>query len=89
MKKLLGVPAVLLLALPLSFAQGSANSSDASNAQAPVSRTADNGPRDNNSNWGWIGIFGLAGLAGLMGRRDRNTTMSDRDRNVTDFRRAA
>jgi hypothetical protein len=31
--------------------------------------------RDDDTDFGWIGLLGLIGLAGLMGRRDRGTTI--------------
>ena len=36
--------------------------------------------RDNDTDWGWLGLLGLAGLAGLIPRK--RTVEVDRDRDV-------
>ena len=80
MKKMLGILAVMMLGASLSF------------AQTPDNANSDRGnPTTQNDNrghdWGWLGLLGLAGLGGLRGRtRD---TASQRDRDVTNTRRAA
>lgn len=38
--------------------------------------TAAQATRDDDTDFGWIGLLGLIGLAGLMGRRDRTTIRS-------------
>lgn len=40
--------------------------------------------RDNDTDWGWLGLLGLIGLAGLTGRkRHDHTNTTYRDPNVT------
>ena len=78
MKKMLGVLAVTILGASLSF------------AQTPDNANSDRGTTQNDNrgfDWGWLGLLGLAGLGGLRGRaRD---TASQRDRDVSNIRRAA
>ena len=85
MKKLIGMLAIVLIAGSLSFAQVSDRSANSDQANGPAA-TLDGGHGRNN-NWGWIGLLGLAGLGGLRGRRQSST--SERDRDVTNIRRAA
>ena len=66
-----GVLAIALLVCPL------ASSTFAQNANTPA-RTPVQTARDDDNDWGWIGLLGLLGLAGLLRRRDA----PDRDRNV-------
>ena len=91
--KLGGLLSILLLTLTtFGFAHGtSSGGSDAATARDPnQAMNQTNGSQDNRGghSWGWIGLLGLAGLAGL--RRNRSgSQMTDRDRNVSGFRRAA
>ena len=39
--------------------------------------TAGQTTRDDDRDWGWIGLLGLAGLAGLMRRRETHDRVSD------------
>jgi MYXO-CTERM domain-containing protein len=90
-RNLLGVLATLFLALTLSFAQGAGSGgSDAATTRDNNQATSQAyGNRDNGGrNSGWIGLLGLAGLAGLR-RRNPSSEMTDRNRNVSDIRRAA
>ena len=92
-RKLGGILAVLFLALTLGFAQSAGSGgSDATaardNNQASNQTYGARGENGGGRNWGWIGLLGLAGLAGLR-RNNRDRHMSDRDRNVSDIRRAA
>jgi len=71
-KNMLGIVShgVLLVALTI----GSAFAQDAGNTTSntsPDARTASSRDRDNDFNWGWLGLLGLGGLAGLM-RRDQD-----------------
>ena len=92
-RKLGGILAILFLTVTLGFAQGAGSGgSDAATARdnnqasnQPYGTRGDNGT---GHNWGWIGLLGLAGLAGLR-RNTRDRQISDRDRNVSDIRRAA
>lgn len=92
-RKLGGILSILLLTFTtFGFAQGT-GSSDPATARDPNQTTNQtNGTQDNRAghDWGWIGLLGLAGLAGLAGRRNsRDREVTDRDRNVSDIRRAA
>ena len=81
MKRMLGVLAVLVLSLSLSFAQstGSQSANDTNRAaDQPVTRT-DNDARNDHGSWGWVGLLGLAGLAGLAGRHRRDNVGDLRD----------
>ena len=87
MKKMIGMLAVMILGASLSFAQTADNANSADRGTGPTAtQNGDNNNRGGH-NWGWIGLFGLAGLAGLRGRRQYTTT--ERDRDVTNIRRAA
>ena len=78
--------ALLLLGTTLGWTQSADQSTPDTRTNAPVTRNDETGRRD----WGWVGLVGLAGLAGLAGRnRRRDIHDHDRDRNVTDIRRAA
>jgi MYXO-CTERM domain-containing protein len=86
MKKIVGMLAVVLLTLSVSFAQNSSDQTSTTSARSgttSVTRPDDSAPRDHN--WGWIGLLGLAGLGGLRGRREVVSTT----RNSGDVRRAA
>ena len=86
MKKILGMLAVMILSASLSFAQTTPD--NANSDRGTGTPTTQNGDNNNQGhNWGWIGLLGLAGLAGLRGRRQYGTT--ERDRDVTNIRRAA
>jgi hypothetical protein len=37
--------------------------------------------RDDNFDWGWLGLLGLIGLAGLNGRKHQDNTVAYRDPN--------
>jgi len=90
-RKLGGILWILLLSLTtFGFAQD-AGSGDAATARDPNQATNQtNGTQDNRGghDWGWIGLLGLAGLAGLR-RNRRDSQITERDRNVSDIRRAA
>lgn len=58
--------AALLLAPVPAFAQ--TESTDVTTDTTTASTTAD---RNNDFDWGWLGLIGLAGLAGLRRRDDR------------------
>ena len=64
----IGFLAVCLLALPLSWSASAQTGSDPNRTttSTPV-RVVDT--RDDDTDWGWLGLLGLAGLAGLLGRR--------------------
>lgn len=71
-----GVLALALLVCPLAISMFAQNANTP--AGTPVQTT-----RDDDTDWGWLGLIGLLGLAGLLRRRDA----PDRDRNVDRDRR--
>lgn len=81
MKKMFGMLIIMALGASLSFAQTPDNS-DRGTGTATTQNTDNNRGHD----WGWLGLLGLAGLAGLGGRKQHAT---ERDREVTNIRRAA
>lgn len=87
--RILGIFAVMVLGLTLSFGQSSTQPASGSNGSDTGSSTLnrnDSGNHD-NSNWGWLGLLGLAGLGGLSGRNRENTTSNRRS--VQEMNRAA
>jgi MYXO-CTERM domain-containing protein len=44
----------------------------------PAARTQQTADRDDNSEWGWLGLLGLAGLLGLKRRDREHVTTHDR-----------
>ena len=83
MKKMLGMLAMLILGASLSLAQTADPNADRGTG-APTTQNSDN--NRGGHDWGWLGLLGLAGLAGLRGRKQY---MTDRERDVTNIRRAA
>jgi MYXO-CTERM domain-containing protein len=72
------VAATLLLGCGLAAAQdqpATATQPDGNTQTATTRQQA--APRNDNSNWGWIGLLGLLGLAGLRGRRDTRVVAED------------
>ena len=83
---------LLALAAPLA-AQTNDNTNGNANRPAETRddrrevRTAD---RDDDTDWGWLGLLGLAGLLGLMPKKKREVHVRDndvRDREVGNNRR--
>ena len=72
-----GVLALALVICPFAI------SNFAQNANTPVSGTPVQTARDDDRDWGWLGLIGLLGLAGLLRRRDT----PERDRNLDRDRR--
>ena len=61
--------AVCLLALPPIWSASAQTGSDPNRTTTSTpGRVADT--RDDDTNWGWLGLLGLAGLAGLLRRRE-------------------
>jgi MYXO-CTERM domain-containing protein len=86
MKKMLGMLAIIMLGASLSFAQTADNANSDRGTGTPTTQNGNN--NDNRGpDWGWLGLLGLAGLGGLRGRR--RDTASQRDRDVSNIRRAA
>jgi len=54
------------LAMLLSAAPASAQPTNANTTTANTTRVVD---RDDDTDWGWVGLLGLAGLLGLMPRK--------------------
>jgi MYXO-CTERM domain-containing protein len=71
-----GVLALALLVCPLAI------STFAQNANTPAGTPVQT-VRDDDTDWGWLGLLGLLGLAGLLRRRDA----PERDRNLDRDRR--
>lgn len=85
MKKMLGMLAIMILGASLSFAQTPENANSDRGAGTASTQNAEN---NRGHDWGWLGLLGLVGLSGLAGRKRREDTR-ERDRNVTNMRRAA
>lgn len=64
---------VLSLALAAGPFLGAASAQTSDPARTPMEtpRTAET--RDDDFDWGWLGLLGLVGLAGLKGKEDRKT----------------
>lgn len=71
-----GVLALALVVCPLAISMFAQNTNTP--AGTPVQTV-----RDDDRDWGWLGLIGLLGLAGLLRRRDK----PDRDRNLDSDRR--
>ena len=69
-----GALAAALIFLPFA-ATTSAQNSNANGARAET-RVAD---RDDDTDWGWLGLLGLAGLLGLMPKKRHDVVVHDRD----------
>lgn len=69
--------AMLSLTMTAS-AQSTANSNSANTYPAQTTRVAE---RDNDTDWGWLGLLGLVGLAGLL-KKPRQVTV-DRTADTT------
>jgi MYXO-CTERM domain-containing protein len=65
-----GVLALALLVGPLAISMFAQNANTPAGTQVQT-------VRDDDTDWGWLGLIGLLGLAGLLRRRDA----PDRDRN--------
>ena len=89
-KKLGGILSILLLTVALGFAQGTGSGGSDAATTPNQATNQSNGTQDNRGghDWGWLGLLGLIGLAGLR-RNRRDSEMTERDRNVSDIRRAA
>ncbi len=88
MKKMLGMLAVILLGASLTFAQTPDNANSDRGTGTPATQNADNN-NNRGHDWGWLGLLGLVGLSGLAGRKRREDITSERDRNVSNIRKAA
>lgn len=66
-----GLLAASVVVLPFNLpasAQSSTTGDNTTTTTAPT-QGVDNTSRDNDFDWGWLGLLGLAGLAGLAGRK--------------------
>ncbi|HEX3319562.1 MAG TPA: WGxxGxxG family protein [Terriglobales bacterium] len=88
MRTIFGILATLIVSISLLAAQNTTQTTNDPNraGDQSMARTTNDAPSDHRTDWGWIGLLGLAGLGGLAGRNRREDV---RDRNTTDFRRAA
>jgi MYXO-CTERM domain-containing protein len=66
---------VLLVAAPVS----AQNNNNSERANTNTARVAD---RDDDTDWGWLGLLGLAGLAGLIPKKRAAVVVQDRDVNT-------
>ncbi|MGZ9031286.1 MAG: WGxxGxxG family protein [Burkholderiaceae bacterium] len=65
--KLVALAMVAACALPVAAQTTQPGSTTGAAGSRTSTMTTD---RDNDNNWGWIGLLGLAGLAGLMRKKD-------------------
>jgi MYXO-CTERM domain-containing protein len=63
-----GLLALMLTALPLGLTTVAQTGTGIDRTN-----TGYNNTRDDDRDWGWLGLFGLAGLAGLLRRRDTHS----------------
>ena len=57
-----------------------ASTASAQNSNANVARTETRAAeRNEDRDWGWVGLLGLAGLLGLMPKKRRDEVVNDRD----------
>ncbi len=64
--------AVVPLNLPASAQSNTGTSTDTTTTTTPR-QGVDNTARDNDFDWGWLGLLGLVGLAGLIPRKHEET----------------
>ena len=76
--KLVALGLAVACALPVA-AQTTTQSGGTSGAAGSTTPMMTTDRRDNDNNWGWLGLIGLAGLAGLMRKKDAH----DMDRRTT------
>jgi hypothetical protein len=78
------VLAASLSILPLSMSANAQTTIDngASTGTTTTTTTQDGTYRDNNFDWGWLGLLGLIGLAGLAGKKRTEETTRYRDPNA-------
>jgi MYXO-CTERM domain-containing protein len=82
-KRIIGVSALVLsfavmTALP-TFAQPNSNNANTGRGErADTTRVVE---RDNDTDWGWLGLLGLLGLAGLIPKKRRVEVQEFRDTN--------
>ena len=72
--------------LALSTFAASAQTNTNVNTTAPTSQTTRVAERDNDTDYGWLGLLGLAGLAGLL--RKPKQVVVDRDETMNRARAA-
>ncbi|MEK3779801.1 WGxxGxxG family protein [Paenibacillus sp. FSL R5-0810] len=73
MKKILasflaGLSLLLVLAVPAFANNNNMNTNDVNANNVNTNSYNANATRDNDTDWGWLGLIGLAGLAGLRRR---------------------
>lgn len=82
-KRIIGISALVLIfvfmtALP-AFSQPNANNNVGRGERAETTRVVEQ--RDNDTDWGWLGLLGLLGLAGLIPKKRRVEVQEFRDAN--------
>ncbi len=75
MKRTIGVGAFVLGLAVFTVLPTSAQT-NATNNRTDTTRAVE---RDNDTDWGWIGLLGLAGLAGLIPKKRHENVHQNRD----------
>ncbi|MFD3766041.1 WGxxGxxG family protein [Paenibacillus lactis] len=65
---LAGLSLALVLAVPAFANNNNMNTNDVNANNVNTNSYNANATRDNDTDWGWLGLIGLAGLAGLRRR---------------------
>ena len=73
---------ISILAFATLFSAGSLHSAETVNTTVDRNNNTVRTQREDNTDWGWIGLFGLLGLAGLLPKNRRNDyDRKDKDTN--------
>lgn len=86
MRRIMGAGVFTLALAAVPFA-ASAQTNTGVNSSAPTTQTTRVAERDNDTDYGWLGLLGLAGLAGLL--RKPKQVVVDREDNTMNRARAA
>ncbi|MFB2917839.1 MULTISPECIES: WGxxGxxG family protein [Aerosakkonema] len=81
LSKLVGasVIALSLTILPSTLPAAAQNNTNVDRSGPVIDRTPFQETRDDNNNWGWLGLLGLIGLANLFRKEPERTVSRDRD----------
>ena len=78
-----------ILALSLTFLPSALPASAQTNTTTNTNPTLDTTPfqetKDDNNNWGWLGLIGLIGLANLFRKHEETTVRRDVDGTGTGY----
>lgn len=72
-----------VLALSLAVVSVSAQTGTDGGRTTDGTTTAGQTTRDDNRDWGWVGLLGLLGLTGLLRRRDAHDRVPDTTNRAT------